>query len=198
MVPSMTALAETPAAPARLRRLGFVYMPMGCDITRWTPPGADTLDELSPILEPAGAGQAARHGDHEPGAAERLPRHARDLQRRLPERRPGEADREHRLLPRHDRRPDRRPADRPGDAAAVARAVDGPALDRRPVRQRLRLRLSEQPLVVVADDAAAGRGPPADRLRARSSAKAAARPTAGPRCRSGPACSTRSPRRSPA
>ena len=25
---------------ARLRRLGFVYMPMGCDITRWTPPGA--------------------------------------------------------------------------------------------------------------------------------------------------------------
>ena len=42
MVPSMTALAATPAAPARLRRLGFVYMPMGCDITRWTPPGAQT------------------------------------------------------------------------------------------------------------------------------------------------------------
>ena len=141
-------------------------MPMGCDITRWTPPGAETLDELSPILELAGPGQAARHGDHEPGAAERLPRHARDLQRRLPERGPGEADREHRLLPRHDRRPDRRPADRPGDAAAVARDVDGPALDRRPVRQRLRLRLSEQSLVVVADDAAAVRGPSADRLRA--------------------------------
>ena len=27
-------------------------MPMGCDIARWTPPGADTLDELSPILSP--------------------------------------------------------------------------------------------------------------------------------------------------
>ncbi len=52
MIPPMTALAETPAAPARLRRLGFVYMPMGCDLTRWTPPGADTLDELSPILGP--------------------------------------------------------------------------------------------------------------------------------------------------
>ena len=39
MVPSMTAVADTSAAPARLRRLGFVYMPMGCDITRWTPPG---------------------------------------------------------------------------------------------------------------------------------------------------------------
>jgi hypothetical protein len=52
MVPPMTALAGTPAAPARLRRLGYVYMPMGCDLPRWTPPRADTLDELSMILEP--------------------------------------------------------------------------------------------------------------------------------------------------
>lgn len=50
MIPSMTALADTPANPARLRRLGFVYMPMGCDITRWTPPGEKSLDELSPTL----------------------------------------------------------------------------------------------------------------------------------------------------
>ncbi len=50
MIPSMTALADTPASPARLRRLGFVYMPMGCDITRWTPPGEKSLDELSPSL----------------------------------------------------------------------------------------------------------------------------------------------------
>jgi hypothetical protein len=52
MVPSLTALADTPANPARLRRLGFVYMPMGCDVTRWTPPGGDVLDELSPSLSP--------------------------------------------------------------------------------------------------------------------------------------------------
>jgi hypothetical protein len=52
MIPSMTALAQTPAAPARLRRLGYVYMPMGCDHTRWTPPGRDRLDELSPTLAP--------------------------------------------------------------------------------------------------------------------------------------------------
>ncbi len=52
MIPSMTALAETAASPARLRRLGFVYMPMGCDITRWTPAGEKTLDELSPSLSP--------------------------------------------------------------------------------------------------------------------------------------------------
>ncbi len=50
MVPSMTALAQTPANPAHLRRLGFVFMPMGCDITRWTPPSEDRLDELSPSL----------------------------------------------------------------------------------------------------------------------------------------------------
>ena len=32
MVPSMTALAATPANP--VRRLGFVYIPMGSDISR--------------------------------------------------------------------------------------------------------------------------------------------------------------------
>jgi hypothetical protein len=52
MVPAVTAAEKTPASPAKLRRLGFVYMPMGCDITRWTPPGGATLDELSPSLSP--------------------------------------------------------------------------------------------------------------------------------------------------
>ncbi len=52
MVPAMTALADTPANPAALRRLGFVYIPMGCDRSRWTPQGGDSLDELSPILSP--------------------------------------------------------------------------------------------------------------------------------------------------
>jgi hypothetical protein len=51
MVPPMTALAHTAAAP--VRRLGFVYMPMGCDLPRWTPPGS-TLSELSPSLQPLG------------------------------------------------------------------------------------------------------------------------------------------------
>lgn len=48
MVPAMTALAKTPAHP--VRRLGFVFIPMGCDLSRWTPPGDGALDELSPIL----------------------------------------------------------------------------------------------------------------------------------------------------
>src|SRR5438552_18167926 len=47
MIPAGTALAKTPANP--VRRLGFVFIPMGCDLTRWTPPG-EKLDQLSPIL----------------------------------------------------------------------------------------------------------------------------------------------------
>ncbi len=52
MIPSMTALADTAASPAQLRRLGFVYMPMGCDITRWTPPPEEKLSQLSYSLSP--------------------------------------------------------------------------------------------------------------------------------------------------
>ena len=51
MVPAATSLASTAAAPARLRRLGFVYMPMGCDQSRWAISG-DSLEKLSPTLEP--------------------------------------------------------------------------------------------------------------------------------------------------
>ena len=47
MVPAATSLAKTAAKP--VRRLGFVFMPMGCDQSRWTLPG-DNLNELSPIL----------------------------------------------------------------------------------------------------------------------------------------------------
>jgi hypothetical protein len=48
MVPAATPLAKTAANP--VRRLGFIFMPMGCDQSRWTPPGGKTLGELSPIL----------------------------------------------------------------------------------------------------------------------------------------------------
>jgi hypothetical protein len=49
MVPAASAAART--AARRPRRLGYVFMPMGCDQSRWTPPGTDgKLGELSPIL----------------------------------------------------------------------------------------------------------------------------------------------------
>ncbi len=50
MVPAMTAMAQTPARP--VRRLGYVFIPMGADTSRWTPPGEGTLTEMSPILHP--------------------------------------------------------------------------------------------------------------------------------------------------
>ncbi len=50
MVPSMTALANTAARP--VRRLGFVYIPMGSNIAMWTPPGEGKLAQLSPSLGP--------------------------------------------------------------------------------------------------------------------------------------------------
>jgi len=49
MIPAATAATKTAALP--VRRLGYVFMPMGCDISRWTPPGTDgRLGQLSPIL----------------------------------------------------------------------------------------------------------------------------------------------------
>jgi hypothetical protein len=50
MVPAATAWDKTPAKP--VPRLNFVFIPMGCDHSRWTPPGSPKLDELSPILSP--------------------------------------------------------------------------------------------------------------------------------------------------
>ncbi len=49
MVPAASATAR-PAA-RRPPRLAYVFMPMGCDQSRWTPPGSDgKLGALSPIL----------------------------------------------------------------------------------------------------------------------------------------------------
>ncbi len=50
MLPAATPKSKMPAYP--IKRLGYVYMPMGCDVTRWTPTDANgRLAELSPILK---------------------------------------------------------------------------------------------------------------------------------------------------
>ncbi|MEO6246622.1 MAG: DUF1552 domain-containing protein [Opitutaceae bacterium] len=50
MVPAATASSKTPALP--VRRLGYIFMPMGCDQSRWIPSGpTGTLGELPPILQ---------------------------------------------------------------------------------------------------------------------------------------------------
>ena len=50
MIPAATGWAATPAKATP--RLGFVYVPMGCDQERWTPASEKNLDQLSPILGP--------------------------------------------------------------------------------------------------------------------------------------------------
>src|SRR5688500_4404568 len=49
MIPAATALDKAPAKA--VKRLGFVFMPMGCDQSRWTPRSEKNLDQLSPILD---------------------------------------------------------------------------------------------------------------------------------------------------
>ncbi len=54
-LPVLEAMVPAATAANRLRRpakrLGYVFIPMGCDQSRWTPGGGDTLDALSPILQ---------------------------------------------------------------------------------------------------------------------------------------------------
>ena len=50
MVPALSALATTAAAP--IKRLGFVYLPNGAVMQAWTPRGEGTNLELSPTLSP--------------------------------------------------------------------------------------------------------------------------------------------------
>ena len=49
MIPAATAASKTPLGQAK--RLGFIFMPMGCDQSRWTPGSEGDLSKLSPILD---------------------------------------------------------------------------------------------------------------------------------------------------
>ena len=57
MFPAMSAFAASPAS--KVRRLGYVYIPMGMNAARWTPQGEGRISELSPSLTPL-----APHLDH--------------------------------------------------------------------------------------------------------------------------------------
>ena len=57
MFPAMSAVAANPAS--KVRRLGWVYIPMGMNPARWTPHGEGRISELSPSLAPL-----APHLDH--------------------------------------------------------------------------------------------------------------------------------------
>ena len=148
MVPAMTATASTPARP--VRRLGYIFIPMGSDTSRWTPPGDDSLTELSPILQPLW-----RHRDHVtvvtnmelknayPGS------HATSNSAYLSCAK-AKIDRKHRLLSRHDCRSGSSQGNRSRHAASVSRARHGSAGYRGAMRRWLCLRVPEQSLLVLA------------------------------------------------
>lgn len=50
MIPALTAAEKTAAAPRNLRRIGYVYIPMGYNPKEWIPQGK-TLDKLPPSLK---------------------------------------------------------------------------------------------------------------------------------------------------
>ena len=164
MIPAATAWAQTPAKP--VPRLGFVFVPMGCDHSRWTPPGQGKLDELSPILNPL--------------------KPVKDqvtviTNMRLPNAYPGTHDTSNSAFlsaatSKHTESSDyylgttvdQIAAKQMGRETQLAslQTRDGSEPARRCVQQRLRVRLSELPLMVVADDPASVRGASARRLRA--------------------------------
>src|SRR4029453_9156899 len=50
MVPALSVLAQTAASP--VRRLGFVYIPMGMNAAAWAPALEGHITDLSPSLGP--------------------------------------------------------------------------------------------------------------------------------------------------
>ena len=51
MIPAMTATASTPADSEQLRRIGYIYIPMGCNPAEWLPSNK-SLDQLPSSLSP--------------------------------------------------------------------------------------------------------------------------------------------------
>ena len=49
MIPALTATAQTAASPAQLKRIGYIYMPMGFNPKEWIPNG-DNLNDLPTSL----------------------------------------------------------------------------------------------------------------------------------------------------
>ena len=199
MVPARTLLAKTAASPAS--RLGFVYLPHGAIMDRWTP--AQRGRGLRVLADPE--------------AARAVPRPRRRRQRAAATAPPTRTA-VHSLSPTtwlsgvrpkptqgvdayagHHRRSDRGAAHRPGHAAAVDGARDrrsvGP--DRR-LRPRLRLHLHEHAVVADADDADADGDQPAQGVRADVRPGRHGGGAAGAHARKTAASSTRSRSRSAA
>ena len=126
MIPSLTAQSATPANP--VRRLGFVYIPMGTIISQWTPASqAGVLGELSPTLRSLTPYKDQLNVFTNMELKNAYPGTHATSNSSLPERGQSQVDGEHGLLSGHHGRSDRRQAHRPGHARALAGTRHGPA-----------------------------------------------------------------------
>ena len=166
MVPALTAMAQTAARP--VRRLGFVYIPMGMNPVPWTPTADGRITELSPSLaslapyldhltvvsnlevrnSAVAGGNHATAGSAFLSCARAKRTEGSDFELGV------------------DGRPDRRQAGGRRHADPVARDRHRPDRAGRQLRQRLRLRVSEQPVVGIGDRAVAERSGSAPAVRA--------------------------------
>jgi hypothetical protein len=70
MFPAMSAFAASPAS--KVKRLGYVYIPMGMNAARWTPNGEGRISELSPSLTALAPHLDYVTGPHQHGAEARV------------------------------------------------------------------------------------------------------------------------------
>ena len=187
MVPALSTVGVAAAAP--VRRLGFVYIPMGSNPAVWTPAELGRLTTLSPSL--ASLSPYLEHltvfTNLELKNANTTGNHASSNAGFLScarAKRTESSDYENGTTV------DQIAATAIGRETPIPSLELGVDLDRpgRQLRQRLRLCLSEQPVVVVADHAAPDRGRSARRLRT---------PVRGWRLRRTPACRAQEERQHP-
>ena len=182
-------VAQTAANP--VRRLGFVYIPMGMNAAAWTPGDEGRLTELSPSLRPLDAVLDQLTVVTNLELQERVHHRQPCLgQLRISELRQGQANRRHRLSS-WARRSIRSPRRASARTRRFLRSSSAPIYRAgRQLRQRLRVRVPEQPVVVVADDAAADRSRSARGVRAAVRRRRQARNGGAPSCGRAAASST--------
>ena len=166
MVPALSPLRAQTLASS-IRRLGYVYIPDGHERRGMDAADRGTHHGAVAVSPRADAGTRPHHRREQPRAAQRLHHwQSRLVQLRVPQLLAREENRRQRLRAGHHGRSDRCACARRRYADSVTRDRDRPHRAGRELRQRLRLRLSEQSVVVIVDDATADRGRPARRLRA--------------------------------
>ena len=157
MFPALTSTAM--AASNSVRRLGFVYIPMGMSPVEWTPQGEGRLTALSPSLSsltPFLDQVTVITNTELKDMAYPTGNHAA-VQCHFPQRDPSEKDRRKRLRTCNDGGSGCSQTTRQRDRHSFARTGNGPDCPDRQLRQWSCMRVPEQSFVVFSHRATSGR-----------------------------------------